>query len=256
MRTEPFFIRGIPGESAADMIEQSSAGHGIQSLLRHGHGFGSGMMLAVLHEKQKMMRCGKFRRSAEASPRGAEVLLQHLIGLFHQLRTGLSFPRGGYTVEIVYNLVPVFRQFFRRFLPHGGDLVEDVQQADPGIGTVFREIGTGIDGKLIRGEDHCQRPAAGTGHCLTDIHIHRINIRPFFPVDFNGDVVFVEDLCHLRIFKGFVRHDMAPVACGIANAEEDGFVLLFRPVQSLCTPGIPVYRVVLMLKQIGRFFRG
>jgi hypothetical protein len=40
----------------------------------------------------------------------------------------------------------------------------------------------------------------------------------------------------------------------ITNAEEDGFVLAAGFFERFFTPGIPVYRVVGMLKEIGRGF--
>ena len=150
MGTEPFLIRGIPGESTADMIEQTAAGHGVQRLFHHVHGIGSRMALTVLHQEQQMMGCGELGCGAESSPLGTEVFLQHLISLVQQFRTGLSLPGSGHSVEIVHDFVSVFRQLFRRRLPHGCNLIENIQQTDPGIGAVFREIGAGINGKLIR----------------------------------------------------------------------------------------------------------
>ena len=47
---------------------------------------------------------------------------------------------------------------------------------------------------------------------------------------------------------------MAPVATGVAYAEENGFVFSFRFIEGFLTPRIPVNGVVSVLKKIGAFF--
>jgi hypothetical protein len=44
---------------------------------------------------------------------------------------------------------------------------------------------------------------------------------------------------------------MAPVAGGIADAQEDGLVLPASPFQGLRPPGVPIHRVMGVLLQIG-----
>ncbi len=55
----------------------------------------------------------------------------------------------------------------------------------------------------------------------------------------------------LLIFKGFMLHDMAPMAGGIADAKKDGLVLSPRNLKRLVTPGVPLDGVVCMLQKIG-----
>jgi hypothetical protein len=47
---------------------------------------------------------------------------------------------------------------------------------------------------------------------------------------------------------------MAPVAGGIPNEKEHGLVFRCGPGESLFRPGMPVYRIVGMLDEIGAFF--
>ncbi len=51
--------------------------------------------------------------------------------------------------------------------------------------------------------------------------------------------------------KRFVRHDMAPVAGGITDAEEDRFILGFGKRQRLRAPFPPVDGIVGVLQEIG-----
>jgi hypothetical protein len=51
-----------------------------------------------------------------------------------------------------------------------------------------------------------------------------------------------------------MRHDVAPVAHGVTDAEKDGFVFGARTRQRFFSPKMPVYRVVGVLQQAGRSF--
>src|SRR6478609_2633163 len=81
-----------------------------------------------------------------------------------------------------------------------------------------------------------------------------IQIRALFPVYFDIDKVFIHQCRSSFIFKTFPFHYMAPMAGGIANAYEYGLILVLSFTQSLFAPGIPVYRVMCMLKQVGTGF--
>ena len=62
--------------------------------------------------------------------------------------------------------------------------------------------------------------------------------------------MLVHDGGDLFVLKGFALHDVAPVAGGVADAEQDRFVLHFCLVQGFLAPWVPVYRVVCVLQQI------
>ena len=57
----------------------------------------------------------------------------------------------------------------------------------------------------------------------------------------------------LLVLERFALHDVAPVAGRVADAQEDGLVLLARLGEGLLAPRKPVHRVVLVLEQVGRF---
>ena len=56
---------------------------------------------------------------------------------------------------------------------------------------------------------------------------------------------------YLVVLKGLPLHYVAPVAGGVANAEEDGLVLLPGFLQGLLAPGVPVHGVVGVLHKVG-----
>lgn len=53
-----------------------------------------------------------------------------------------------------------------------------------------------------------------------------------------------------------MRHDMAPVAGGIADRKQNGPVQFLRSIQRLPAPGLPVDGIIGMLAQIGARFIG
>jgi hypothetical protein len=44
---------------------------------------------------------------------------------------------------------------------------------------------------------------------------------------------------------------VTPVAGGVADAEENGFVFVMGSLKGFLAPGIPVHRVISVLKQVG-----
>ncbi len=86
------------------------------------------------------------------------------------------------------------------------------------------------------------------------ILVDLVEIGTLFAVHLDIDEVFVHHGGDGFILERFVRHHMAPVAGGIADGKQDGFVLIARELQRLGTPRMPVHRVVGMLQKIGTGF--
>ena len=60
----------------------------------------------------------------------------------------------------------------------------------------------------------------------------------------------------LVVLEALMGHDMAPMAGGIADGEEDGLVLGLGLGEGLLAPGHPMNRIVLVLEEIGAGFVG
>src|SRR3982751_6134977 len=78
-----------------------------------------------------------------------------------------------------------------------------------------------------------------------------IEIGAFLAIYFDVDEMLVHDCGGLFVFKTFALHYMTPVTGGIADAYENGFILLLSGGECLIAPGIPVYGVMSVLKKIG-----
>jgi len=61
-------------------------------------------------------------------------------------------------------------------------------------------------------------------------------------------------MCNARVFETLVFHDVAPVACAVADTDQEGFVFSLCLCQGLFSPWHPIYGIVRMLKQVGTRF--
>ena len=122
-----------------------------------------------------------------------------------------------------------------------------------------REIGAAEEGPLIVVcQEHGERPAAGAlrQHLLRDL-VDAVDVGPLFAIDLDVDEQVVHDLRPSpSILEDLVRHDVAPVAGGVADAQQDGLAFRARALERLGSPRIPVDGVVRVLAQVrARFVR-
>ena len=205
---------------------------------------GGGVILAgsIAQEKEDGVRGGKFGGCAKPTVLKivvAAILFRHLIQQrLHRLQFHLF--GAGETVDVVS------RRICRRLhllrialpLPPGGE--EDGQQLFLG------QIGGCKDRLPVWCGQNSGRPPAGASEHLTGQQIDRVNVWPFLPVHLHRDEMRPQKIRHFLIRKALPGNDMAPVAGGVADGEEEQLLLLLRPLERLGAPGIPVHRVVLM----------
>lgn len=82
-------------------------------------------------------------------------------------------------------------------------------------------------------------------------HVDLVNVRPFFPIDLDIDVVGIHQVGNVGIFEAFVRHDVAPVTGGVANGKQNGFARIARLRQRKFSPWPPVHWIASVLPEIG-----
>jgi hypothetical protein len=86
-------------------------------------------------------------------------------------------------------------------------------------------------------------------------HVHLVDVRPLFPVNFYADECLIHQSGDSLVLKGLLGHDMAPVAGGVAHGEKDGLVFPFRCSEGFFAPGVPVHGVKGVLEEVGALFR-
>src|SRR5258708_3047505 len=89
-----------------------------------------------------------------------------------------------------------------------------------------------------------------TSQSLNGLHVDLVDIGPFFAVYLDADKMLIHDLRDRLILKRFALHYVAPMARGVANADQNGFVLSHGPLRCLSSPFIPIHRITGMLQQI------
>jgi len=140
------------------------------------------------------------------------------------------------------------------FLPGAGDARQDVFEGGHVVARHGREVGAGVEGFQVGGEEDGHGPSAGAGHGDGGLHVDGVEVGAFFAVHFDVDEVFVHEGGGGGVFEGFVRHDMTPVTGGVSDAEEDGFVFGAGFCKRFFAPGVPVHRVIRVLEQVGGIF--
>ena len=102
---------------------------------------------------------------------------------------------------------------------------------------------------LGREEDR-HRPAAVAGERDDRVHVERVDVRPLLAVDLDVHEALVHQRRRLVVLERLVLHDVAPVAGGVADREQDRPVLVARPRERLVAPRVPVDGVVRVLEEV------
>ena len=103
---------------------------------------------------------------------------------------------------------------FRPGLAHGFNDLPEGRTARHGPGW---EIGAGMEGAAIGQEEDGHRPAALAADRLRRCHVDSIDVGALFPVHLDGDKVGVQVVGGVMVLKGFMGHDVAPVAGRVAD---------------------------------------
>ena len=140
--------------------------------------------------------------------------------------------------------------------PDAADLLEDVDESGPSPPRGRRKVGAAVEGLQIRRQPDAHRPAARSGGRLHEGHVDAIDVGALLAVDLDGDEVLVEHRGDCVVLERLVLHDVAPVARGVADGEEDRLVLRRRLRERLVAPRKPVDGILRVLQQVGTALAG
>ena len=258
MRDEPGLIDGVTVEPAADVVVETATGHLLQGNCHHSHGLAAGFGIHALdgggaQEEAQIGGAGEFGCAAKAAVGGVEGFGVVMEGLFKgfaagvvQVRNRARFAAAAFVVfgERGDHAVGFGDEFFRLVSPCRGDGGEDRGKAGTALAILGGEISAAVERLEVGGEPGRERPAAPPCHRLNVGHVHLIDVGALLAVDLDGDEVGVEQRGDGGVFKRFVGHDVAPVAGGVADAQEDRFLLGACAGKSGLTPRQPVHGVV------------
>jgi len=162
----------------------------------------------------------------------------------------------GVSAEAFGHFVGGLEDFAVAFGPDTGELSQHIAEAGAPMAVFGGPIRAAVEGFQVGGEEDIQRPAATAGAGLDVGHVDLVDVGSFLTVDLDADKIAIEDLGGFGDLEGLPFHDMAPVTGGVADAEEDGFVLGARLGEGLLAPGVPVDGIVLVLEEVRGFFAG
>ncbi len=131
------------------------------------------------------------------------------------------------------------------------DLAQHVDKGRFAVARGWRKISAAPDRLAVGREKHGQRPAAMLAEVMQRRHVDLIDIGPLLAIDFDVDEQLVHHARGGVILETLMRHHVAPMTGRIADREQDRLFALLRLRQRLGSPGPPIDRVVLVLKEIG-----
>ena len=229
VRNQPFPIRAVAVKAVSELIEDPAPAHGPEGSLRHPDRLPLPASLPVPEQEQQLMGHRKFR----GIPESAELLIV-LIPKFPEgfgeefLTRGFSTSRYG----LPENRQRPGRLRFDPFplrppeFDNPRDQLDEPFSAPPAL---LRNVGGRKEGAPLRRHDDGQRPSPAPGHYLADPHVNPVDIRPLLAIHLDANESPVQKRGCLFILEGFVGHDMAPMAGGISDRQEDRLVLRFCP---------------------------
>ena len=137
-----------------------------------------------------------------------------------------------------------------------GDALEHVGPAGHAGSSLWGEVGAAEERAAVGRAEDVQRPTAVSVQHLLGVHVDLVDVGALLTVDLDADDEVVLDGCDRFVLERFALHDVAPVAGGVADADEDGFVLGSGAGPGFIAPGVPVDGIVGVLQEVGRGLPG
>ncbi len=137
--------------------------------------------------------------------------------------------------------------------PNVRELSKQLAEAGTAVTRIGREIGTTEKRLEFGREPNRHGPSTAAGGGLHEEHVDTVDIGALFAVHLDGNEVAVQQFRDAFVFERFVRHDMAPVASGVTDGKEDGFIFEAGFVKSGLAPGQPIHRIMGVLPKVGAF---
>ena len=209
----------------------------------------------VLPEEAEDRRIGKFRRPLQPA---MLCIVQAQIGVRHRVemrgRGQVAGLRLRLRLQIAAQRAGVLRHHLVALAIRRGDALQHLAERRAAPARLRREIRAAPERRAVRRQEHRQRPAALLAQRVQRGHVEVVDVGTFLAIHLDVDEQRVHQRGGLRVLEGFVRHDVAPVAGGVADRQHDRLVGLGRLAERGGAPGPPVHRIVGVLEQVGRGF--
>ena len=125
-------------------------------------------------------------------------------------------------VGLCQDLVPLV-------VPRLAQRLDDPAERGHAVSLLRREVGAGVEGAAVRRAEDGHGPAARPGQGLGGRHVDGVEVGPLLPVHLDRDEPLGQVGGRRGVLEALVGHDVAPVARGVADGEEDRLVLVRGP---------------------------
>ncbi len=249
MGDQPVHIGAVAADAAAEMVIDAAAGHVVEC---HLDGIEQvGFPGAPVHAKHQVHgHAGRklvVAAAGESAAGAVEVARERGGGAVHEVAGNAAFDRRGLgrpLREEVTGRASAADDFLAVIVPGARDAGENLHEL------LAWEIGSGVKGFAVGCEPDAHRPAAVAGKRLRVGHVNLIDVGTLLAVHLDADVTCIERGGHVLVFEGFMFHDMAPVAGGVTDGEEDQLVLVLGLLEGFVVPFVPVDGVMRVLQQV------
>ena len=256
VRHQPLRVGGIAVEAAAHLIVDAAQRHFGQRVLRHPQRLRVAGALPAAQEEAEVEAGRKLGRP----PHAALVRIEDLRVVAQRVvEDGFVGQPGGAVggKALPHRLRDLLGGLLR---PPALLAVDPVQldqhaakaEARAALAVVRGKVGAAEEGLGLGREEDAHGPAAVLGEHLHGLHVDGVHVGPLLAVDLDGHELLVEDARDLRVLERLLLHHVAPVAGGVADAEEHRPPQRARFGKGLVAPRPPVHRVVGVLQEVRR----
>ena len=249
-------VHRIAVEATAELVVNAAAGHFVQRQLDDVEEVFVAAVVPVPQQAVEVGGVGEFRLRAEAAVHHVHVAGEgaHTVRYEIERQIAAAGRKARKFLHGLANLSGALDDVLLAVVIGIGQGAQETRKAGAAVAVVGRKVGAAVEGFLVRGEEHGQRPAALPGEQLHGGLVDVIQVGTFLAVHLDVHEVRIHQRGNLLILERFALHDVAPVAGGVADGQQNGPVLGVGFVERLRSPGIPVDRIVGVLQQIGAGF--
>ncbi len=241
----PAGVHGIPREAAAELVVHSAPGHRRARPRSHGEGVVRPGARVVAKEELQHHRRRELRCAAESRCAVVELATQRVDGCVEDVGVeGVPAHRCGEPTQRLGDVRAALQDAVALVGPRTRHPRQQLQEL------ALREVRPGEEGVAVGSEETGHRPAAVTGQGGRGSHVDRVDVGSFLTVHLDRDEAGVDHLSHAVVLERLVGHDVAPVARGIPDREQDRHVTASRLREGVGSPLLPVDGVVLVLQQV------
>ena len=253
VRNQPASVDRVAGKAAANLIVHSALRHHVERLFDHRQGGGVGITQVHAQHKLQRHRGRKLRRSPKPAKGRVEARLEAperalKDRAIHRPRVEAHV---GERAELVGHFACAADDVLAVVVPRRLHASQDLPKARHAVPWLVREIRAGIERLSVGRQEHGHRPTASTRHRGRRLHVDAVDVGPLFSVDLHVDEVRVHLGCGGLVLERLVGHHVAPMASGVANAQQNRLVLCLGERHRFVAPRIPIDGVVDVLQQVG-----